>query len=379
MKIGIVCYPTFGGSGVVATELGKALADNGHQVHFITYSQPARLDFFSENLYYHEVAVSQYPLFDYPPYELVLASKLVDVVRFEKLDILHVHYAIPHASAAYMAKQILATFGIHIPVVTTLHGTDITLVGKDVTFKPVVTFSINKSDGVTAVSEHLRKATYDHFDITNEIEVIPNFIDLNRFSHKGKDHFKKAIAPNNEMIMVHTSNFRKVKRATDVIRIFKKVFETIPSKLLMVGDGPERVNCEQLCREFGICDNVRFLGKQDAVEEILSVADLFLMPSDTESFGLAALEAMACQVPVISSNAGGLPELNIQDVTGFMSNVGDVADMAKNAIYILEERERLAGFKSNALKRAKEFDLSLILPLYENYYRQVLEKSLSVL
>ena len=379
MKIGIVCYPTFGGSGVVATELGKALADNGHQVHFITYSQPARLDFFSENLYYHEVAVSQYPLFDYPPYELVLASKLVDVVRFEKLDILHVHYAIPHASAAYMAKQILATFGIHIPVVTTLHGTDITLVGKDVTFKPVVTFSINKSDGVTAVSEHLRKATFDYFDITNEIEVIPNFIDLNRFSHKGKDHFKKAIAPNNEMIMVHTSNFRKVKRATDVIRIFKKVFETIPSKLLMVGDGPERVNCEQLCREFGICDNVRFLGKQDAVEEILSVADLFLMPSDTESFGLAALEAMACQVPVISSNAGGLPELNIQGVTGFMSNVGDVADMAKNAIYILQDRERLAEFKSNALKRAKEFDLSIILPLYENYYKQILERSLSVL
>jgi N-acetyl-alpha-D-glucosaminyl L-malate synthase BshA len=242
MKIGIVCYPTFGGSGVVATELGKALANNGHQVHFITYSQPARLDFFSENLYYHEVSVSQYPLFDYPPYELVLASKLVDVVRFEGLDLLHVHYAIPHASAAFMAKQILATYGIHIPVVTTLHGTDITLVGRDVTFKPVVTFSINQSDGVTSVSEDLRKSTYEHFEITKDIKVIPNFIDLTRFSLKAKDHFKKAIAPNNERILVHTSNFRKVKRATDVIKIFKKVNEQIPSKLLMVGDGEDRVN-----------------------------------------------------------------------------------------------------------------------------------------
>lgn len=375
MKIGIVCYPTFGGSGVVATELGKALADNGHQVHFITYSQPARLDFFSENLFYHEVSVSQYPLFDYPPYELVLASKLVDVVRFEKLDLLHVHYAIPHASAAFMAKQILATYGINIPVVTTLHGTDITLVGKDVTFKPVVTFSINKSDGVTAVSEHLRKDTYDHFEITNDIKVIPNFIDLTRFSQKRKDHFKKAIAPNNELIMVHTSNFRKVKRAKDVVRVFQKVLETIPSKLLMVGDGPDRANCERLCRDLGICDNVRYLGKQEAVEEILSVADLFLMPSESESFGLAALEAMACQVPVISSNAGGLPELNVQGVTGFMSNVGDVEDMARNAVYILEDRDRLAEFKANALARAKEFDLSFILPIYEDYYRQVIEKN----
>ena len=376
MKIGIVCYPTFGGSGVVATELGKALANNGHQVHFITYSQPARLDFFSENLYYHEVSVSQYPLFDYPPYELVLASKLVDVVRFEKLELLHVHYAIPHASAAYMAKQILATYGIHIPVVTTLHGTDITLVGKDVTFKPVVTFSINQSDGVTSVSEDLRKSTYEHFDIQKDIRVIPNFIDLSRFSLKPKDHFKKAIAPNNEHILVHTSNFRKVKRATDVIRIFKKVNEVIPSKLLMVGDGEDRVKCETLCRDFKICENVRFLGKQDAVEEILSVADLFIMPSHSESFGLAALEAMACKVPVISSNTGGLPELNLHGVTGFLSNVGDVDDMAKNAIHILEDASRLAEFKENALKRAKEFDLANILPIYERFYKEVLDAAL---
>jgi len=376
MKIGIVCYPTFGGSGVVATELGKALANNGHQVHFITYSQPARLDFFSENLYYHEVSVSQYPLFDYPPYELVLASKLVDVVRFEGLDLLHVHYAIPHASAAFMAKQILATYGIHIPVVTTLHGTDITLVGKDVTFNPVVTFSINQSDGVTSVSEDLKRATYEHFDIQKDIKVIPNFIDLTRFSLKPKDHFKKAIAPNNERILVHTSNFRKVKRATDVIRIFKKVNEVIPSKLLMVGDGEDRVNCEQLCREFKICENVRFLGKQEAVEEILSVSDLFIMPSHSESFGLAALEAMACKVPVISSNTGGLPELNVQGITGFLSDVGDVEDMAKNAIYILGDGKRLAEFKENALKRAKEFDLSNILPIYESYYKEVLDAAL---
>jgi len=376
MKIGIVCYPTFGGSGVVATELGKALAGNGHQVHFITYSQPARLDFFSENLYYHEVSVSNYPLFDYPPYEVVLASKLVDVVRFEGLDLLHVHYAIPHASAAFMAKQILATYGIHIPVVTTLHGTDITLVGRDVTFNPVVTFSINQSDGVTSVSEDLKRATYEHFDVHKDIRVIPNFIDLNRFSLKKKDHFKKAIAPNDELILVHTSNFRQVKRSTDVVRIFQKVQESVPSKLLMVGDGEDRVNCEQLCRELKICDNVRFLGKQDAIEEILSVADLFLMPSQSESFGLAALEAMACKVPVISSNAGGLPELNVHGVTGFLSDAGNVDEMAKNAIYILGDAGRLASFKENALSRAKEFDLSKILPLYEDYYREVLNATL---
>lgn len=378
MKIGIVCYPTFGGSGVVATELGKALADEGHQVHFITYSQPARLDFFSANLFYHEVSVRDYPLFDYAPYESALASKLVDVVMFEKLDILHVHYAIPHASAAFMAKQILETYGIHIPFVTTLHGTDITLVGKDPTYKPVVTFSINKSDGVTTVSEDLKKDTNSHFPITTEIKVIPNFIDFNRFSLQPKGHFKKAIAPNNERILIHTSNFRKVKRTSDVIKMFKKVLEKIPSKLLMVGDGPDRANNEQLCRELGICDHVRFLGKQDAIEEILSVSDLFLMPSETESFGLAALEAMACKVPVISSNAGGLPELNVDGYCGYMSNVGDVDDMAAKAVLILEHDDVLNQFKENAFKRAQDFDLKKILPVYVDFYNEIIAKHAAV-
>jgi N-acetyl-alpha-D-glucosaminyl L-malate synthase BshA len=375
MKIGIVCYPTFGGSGVLATELGKALADNGHRVHFITYSQPARLDFFSANLFYHEVSVANYPLFDYAPYESALASKLVDVVRFEKLDILHVHYAIPHASAAFMAKQILATFGIHIPVVTTLHGTDITLVGKDLTYKPVVTFSINQSDGVTAVSHNLKEDTYKHFDIHKDIRVIPNFVDMNRFKLKAKDHFKKAIAPNNERIIVHTSNFRKVKRTQDVIYIFEKILKKVPAKLLMVGDGPERPYCEQLCRDLGVCEHVRFLGKQDAVEEILSIADLFMMPSESESFGLAALEAMACKVPVITSNAGGLPELNVDGVTGFMDAVGDVQEMAHHAIAILEDDQRLQSFKENAYTRAKELDLKLILPIYEEYYQEIIDQA----
>ncbi|MCD8742541.1 N-acetyl-alpha-D-glucosaminyl L-malate synthase BshA [Mucilaginibacter roseus] len=375
MKIGIVCYPTFGGSGVVATELGKALADRGHQVHFITYNQPVRLDLFSENLFYHEVSVSNYPLFEFQPYELALASRLVDVVRFEKLDILHVHYAIPHASAAFMAKQILATYGISIPVVTTLHGTDITLVGKDRTFKPVVTFSINKSDGVTSVSESLRKDTYDFFEIENEIKVIPNFIDLNRFSFKPKDHFRKAIAPNGEKILVHTSNFRKVKRTEDVVRIFAEVVKKVPAKLLMVGDGGERSGCEQLARDLGVADQTRFLGKQDAIEEILSVADLFLMPSQSESFGLAALEAMACKVPVISSNTGGLPELNVDGETGFLKDVGDVEGMAEASVYILEDEHRLQNFKENALARAKIFDLKNILPQYEDYYTEVVARS----
>ncbi|RZL29857.1 MAG: N-acetyl-alpha-D-glucosaminyl L-malate synthase BshA [Pedobacter sp.] len=375
MKIGIVCYPTFGGSGVVATELGKALANEGHQVHFITYSQPARLDFFSANLFYHEVSVRDYPLFDYAPYESALASKLVDVVRFEQLDILHVHYAIPHASAAFMAKQILATYGINIPFVTTLHGTDITLVGKDATYKPVVTFSINQSDGVTTVSEDLKQDTYKHFDIKKEIKVIHNFIDFTRFSLKPKDHFKKAIAPNNERILIHTSNFRKVKRTEDVIKMFQKVLQKIPSKLLMVGDGPERNSNEQLCRELGISEHVRFLGKQDAVEEILSVSDLFIMPSESESFGLAALEAMACKVPVITSNAGGLPELNIDDFCGYMCNVGDIDDMANKAVTILSNEDTLKYFKENALKRAQDFDLKKILPIYIDFYKEVLEKS----
>ncbi|OWK69998.1 N-acetyl-alpha-D-glucosaminyl L-malate synthase BshA [Pedobacter sp. AJM] len=375
MKIGIVCYPTFGGSGVVATELGKALANEGHQVHFITYSQPARLDFFSANLFYHEVSVRDYPLFDYAPYESALASKLVDVVRFEQLDVLHVHYAIPHASAAFMAKQILASYGIHIPVVTTLHGTDITLVGKDPTYKPVVTFSINQSDGVTTVSDDLREDTYNHFEIKKDIKVIPNFIDFTRFSLQAKDHFKKAIAPNNERILIHTSNFRKVKRTADVIRIFEKVQAVIPSKLLMVGDGPERAYDEQLCRNLNIGENVRFLGKQDAVEEILSVSDLFLMPSESESFGLAALEAMACKVPAITTNAGGLPELNVNGFCGYMSDVGDVDAMAANAIAILKDDDTLKQFKENAFKRAQDFDLKKILPSYVEFYREVIQHS----
>lgn len=375
MKIGIVCYPTFGGSGVVATELGKGLADRGHQVHFITYNQPVRLDFFSENLFYHEVSVSKYPLFDFPPYELALASRMVDVVRFEKLDVLHVHYAIPHASAAFMAKQILATYGIHIPVITTLHGTDITLVGNDRTYKPVVTFSINQSDGVTSVSEHLKQDTYRFFEITKDIKVITNFIDLKRFMHTPKEHFKKAIAPEGEKILVHTSNFRRVKRASDVVRIFAKVNEQIPSKLLMVGDGQDRPECEQLARDLGVSQNVRFLGKQDAIEEILSVSDLFLMPSQSESFGLAALEAMACRVPVISSNAGGLPELNVEGLTGYLRDVGDVDGMAEQAIYILQDQDRLNQFKENALVHARKFDLANILPEYENFYIQTIENS----
>jgi N-acetyl-alpha-D-glucosaminyl L-malate synthase BshA len=375
MKIGIVCYPTFGGSGVVATELGKALADHGHEVHFITYSQPARLDFFSENLFYHEVTVSKYPLFDYPPYELALASKLVDVVSYEQLDILHVHYAIPHASAAYMAKQILASNGIHIPVVTTLHGTDITLVGKDRTYKPVVTFSINQSDGVTAVSQDLKNDTCKFFEIKKDIKVIPNFIDLNRFQHKAQNHFKIAIAPHEEKIIVHTSNFRKVKRVPDVVKIFAKIVEKIPAKLLLAGDGPERSEVEQLVRELNLKDSVRFLGKLDAVEEILSVSDLFLLPSETESFGLAALEAMACKLPVISSNAGGIPELNIDGVTGFLNEVGDIDGMAANAIHILENQERLDAFKARALAHAKTFDIALIMPQYEAFYQEIIKSS----
>ncbi|WP_421873655.1 N-acetyl-alpha-D-glucosaminyl L-malate synthase BshA [Marinoscillum sp.] len=372
MKIGIVCYPTYGGSGVVATELGKALAKAGHQIHFITYSQPTRLDFFSENLYYHEVNVKSYPLFDYPPYELALASKMVDVVEHEKIDILHVHYAIPHASAAYMAKQILKTKGITIPVITTLHGTDITLVGKDATYEPVVTFSINQSDGVTAVSDDLKKDTKDHFDITQHIEVIPNFIDLERFKKQKKDHFKTAICPKGERLVVHTSNFRKVKRVQDVIEVFNRIRKVLPAKLLMVGDGPERYPMEELCRKLCNHDDVRFLGKLEAVEEVLSVADLFLMTSEKESFGLAALEAMACEVPVISSNAGGLPELNLDGTSGFVCDVGDVEDMANKAIHILDEAN-LAKFKQGALNRAKDFDVSNILPIYVKFYQQTME------
>jgi L-malate glycosyltransferase len=378
MNIGIVCYPTFGGSGVVATELGKALAQKGHKVHFITYSQPARLDFFNENLFYHEVIVPAYPLFQHSPYELALASKMVDIVQFEKLDVLHVHYAIPHASAAYMAKQILKTKGIHIPVITTLHGTDITLVGKDASFEPVVTFSINQSDGVTAVSEDLRKETYNHFRIEKEIVVIPNFINLERFQKQRKEHFKAAISPFGEKLLVHTSNFRSVKRVTDVIKIFNQVRKKMPSKLLMVGDGPDRPKAEKLCRELKVCQDVRFLGKLEAVEEVLSVADLFLMPSEKESFGLAALEAMACEVPVISTNAGGIPELNIHGETGFNSNIGDVDDMVKNALYVLDDAN-LPRFKANARARARDFETGKVVPLYEQFYQKVIDAQLAEL
>ena len=371
MNIGIVCYPTYGGSGVVATELGKALAKMGHNVHFITYSQPSRLDFVNANLYYHEVTINTYPLFDYPPYELALSGKIVDVVKYENLDLLHVHYAIPHASAAYMAREILETEGIYIPFITTLHGTDITLVGKDPSYEPVVTFSINKSDGITAVSESLKKDTLDHFNITKDIRVIPNFVDLSRFQKQKKDHFKKAICPNDEKLIVHTSNFRKVKRVEDVLMIFKNIRSKMPVKLLLGGDGPERMIIENMCRELDTCDDIRFLGKLEHIEEVLSVSDLFIMPSEKESFGLAALEAMACEVPVISSNAGGLPELNQNGVSGFMSNIGDIEDMTKNALIILND-DNLPRFKEGALKRAKVFSLENVLPLYEDYYHEIL-------
>jgi N-acetyl-alpha-D-glucosaminyl L-malate synthase BshA len=371
MNIGVVCYPTYGGSGVIATELGKALAKHGHHVHFITYQEPVRLDGFHENIFYHEVSALDYPLFQYQPYESALASKIVDVTRFEKLDILHVHYAIPHASSALMAKSILKEAGINLPFITTLHGTDITLVGKDPSYKPVVEHSLNHSNGITSVSQNLKEETYRYFAVNREIEVIPNFIDFSRFKKTNKDHFKKAIAPNGEKILIHVSNFRKVKRVEDVLRMFDIVMKKIPSKLFLVGDGPERVNMEFLCRSLGNCDHVRFLGKQDAIEDLLAVSDLFILPSETESFGLAALEAMAVEVPVISSNAGGIPEINVQGKTGFMSNVGDYEDMGRNAIFILESEERLKEFKKNAYAQAKKFDIHNILPLYESYYDKI--------
>ncbi|NNE29250.1 MAG: N-acetyl-alpha-D-glucosaminyl L-malate synthase BshA [Saprospiraceae bacterium] len=375
LKIGIVCYPTFGGSGVVATELGLGLAKKGHQIHFITYRQPARFNAFQENIYYHEVSGEDYPLFEYPPYDTTLASKMVDVVKYEELDILHVHYAIPHAAVAYMVKKILLTEGKYIPVVTTLHGTDITLVGTNKAFAPVVAFSINKSDGVTAVSQYLTDATYAQFNIEKEIRTIPNFIDFDRFKKADKDHFKKAVAPNGEKILVHVSNFRKVKRVDDVVKIFHKVQETIPSKLLLIGDGPDRQNVEELCRELDLGHEVRFLGKQEAVEELLAIADVFLLPSGSESFGLAALEAMACEVPVISSNIGGLPEVNIHGETGFLSDLGNVEEMATNCIKLLSNPPLHDKFRMNALHQARNFHIDKILPLYESYYREVIEAS----
>jgi L-malate glycosyltransferase len=371
MRVGIVCYPTFGGSGVLATELGKALANKGHEVHFISYNQPARLDFFSENVFYHEVNIAKYPLFEYAPYETALAGKMVDIVQSAHLDVLHVHYAIPHASAALLAKQILAQKGIHIPVVTTLHGTDITLVGREVTYEHVVSWSINQSDAVTAVSNKLKEETLQHFDINRPIDVIPNFIDFNRFNKKPREHFKQMIAPNGEKIIIHTSNFRKVKRVEDVVAIFSRIIKEIPAKLLLIGDGPERSHIVKVCREHNTCDWVTFLGKQEAIEEILSIGDLFVLPSESESFGLAALEAMACEVPVISTNTGGIPEVNVHGVTGFLSNVGDVDSMAQHAITLLKDPEMLKTFRKNALLQAHNFDLKTILLQYEAVYERV--------
>ena len=376
MKIGIVCYPTFGGSGVLATELGKALAQKGHQIHFITYQQPVRLSGFIPNIFYHEVQVPTYPLFDYPPYETALASTMVDVIKNHQLQLLHVHYAIPHASAAYMAKRILKQEGIHIPVITTLHGTDITLVGRDKMYAPVVAFSINQSDAITAVSQNLRDETYKTFTIEKPIEVIHNFVDVIRFSRKPIDAFKKLIAPNGERILLHASNFRKIKRVEDVVKIFYNVSKQIPSKLLFVGDGPERATAEDLSRQLDICEDVRFVGKQDQMEDILAIADLFILTSEYESFGLAALEAMAAGVPVISTNAGGLGEIMVQGVTGYMANVGDIEALSNFAIDILQFDELLTQFKQNAVKHAALFDIKTIVPKYEKLYDEVLNKEL---
>jgi len=371
LKIGIVCYPTYGGSGVVATELGIALADKGHEVHFISYDQPFRLDLYSENIYFHQVNVPDYPLFEYAPYELNLTSKLVDVALHEKLNILHVHYAIPHASAAVNAKQILATYGIHIPIVTTLHGTDITLLGKDKSFKPVIEYAINQSDAVTAVSQNLKDETLLNFKIKDEIKVIPNFIDMSLYNQDCNQILRDKFAKKEEPILVHISNFRKVKRVKDVVKIFEKVNKKVTSKLLMIGDGPERLKAEQLCRKLGIAKQVRFLGKLKVIEKFLCIADVFVLPSETESFGLVALEAMASKVAVISTNSGGLPEVNIDGKTGYLSDVGDVNKMANDTIELLKNTEKLNAFKNNALAHAKTFDLPNILPQYEAVYQEL--------
>ena len=374
MNIAIVCYPTFGGSGVLATELGKALAEKGHQVHFITYQQPVRLSGFHANLFYHEVRVPTYPLFDFPPYETALASAMVDVVINHDIHLLHVHYAIPHAAAAYMAKQILAKKGISLPVITTLHGTDITLIGKDKTYSPVVTFSMEESDALTAVSENLKEETYKNFDISKPIEVIYNFVDIANFNKKPVDAFKKMVAPNGEKIIMHASNFRKLKRVRDVVDVFIRIANQMPAKLLLIGDGPERPELEAYTRSLSLCNDIKFLGKQEQIEDILPIADLFLLPSEYESFGLSALEAMAAEVPVISTNAGGLPEININGFSGFMSNVGDVEDMSKNAISILSDPLIHQQFKTNAFTQAKRFGINTIVPQYEALYERVLRK-----
>lgn len=371
MKIGIVCYPTYGGSGVVATELGMALAAKGHQVHFITYSQPVRLGDFNSNIFFHEVVVSEYPLFQYEPYEVTLTSKMVDVAEHEQLDLLHVHYAIPHASAAYLAKQILKEKGINIPIVTTLHGTDITLVGKDPSFEPVISFSIQHSDAVTAVSESLKQDTYTHFKTKKDIAVIPNFICLDKYKPT-KGCARSAFAKESEKIVMHVSNFRKVKRVEDVVRVFRKLRSKINAKLVLVGDGPERMNVERLCRELEVHNDTRFLGKVKDVEELLGFADVFLLPSESESFGLAALEAMAASIPVVSTNTGGLPEVNVQGKTGFLTNVGDVDGMAEFTLEILTNDELCAEMRINARKRAEEFSLENILPMYMKVYEEVI-------
>jgi L-malate glycosyltransferase len=376
MKIAIVCYPTFGGSGVVATELGLELARRGHEIHFITYRQPVRLALLNPNVHYHEVNVPEYPLFHYQPYELALSSKLVDMVKLYKIDVLHVHYAIPHAYAGYMAKQMLQDEGIKIPMVTTLHGTDITLVGNHPFYKPAVTFSINKSDVVTSVSQSLKDDTLRLFDITKEIVVIPNFIELDNKIIENI-HCKRSVMANpEERIVTHISNFRKVKNIPDVVKVFYKIQQKIPAKLMMVGDGPEKEEAEKLCQDLGISDRVIFFGNSHEINQILSYSDLFLLPSETESFGLAALEAMACSVPVISSNSGGLPEVNIHGVSGYLSNVGEVDDMAKNALEILKNETVLNQFKENALKTAKEFSIEKIVPLYEGLYIKAIQESI---
>lgn len=374
MKIAIVCYPTFGGSGVVATELGLELAHKGHEIHFITYKQPVRLALLNPNVHYHEVNVPEYPLFHYQPYELALSSKLVDMVKLYGIELLHVHYAIPHAYAGYMAKQMLKDQGISIPMVTTLHGTDITLVGNHPNYKSAVSFSINKSDVVTSVSESLKKATHELFDIKKDIVVIPNFIELNKVNTARSVTCERSVmAHPDERIVTHISNFRKVKRIDDVVAIFNKIQHTIPAKLMMVGDGPEREKAEKLCEKLGISDKVIFFGNSNEIDKILSYSDLFLLPSETESFGLAALEAMACGVPVISSNSGGLPEVNEEGFSGYLSNVGDTDAMAANAIKILQNKDTLHTFKENALKSAQKFDIQNILPLYEEVYQKAIQ------
>jgi len=370
MKIAIVCYPTFGGSGVVATELGIALAGRGHEVHFVTYRQPVRLGLLNNNIYFHEVHVPEYPLFHYQPYELALSSKLVDTIKLYDIDLLHVHYAIPHAYAGYMAKKMLEEENIYIPMITTLHGTDITLVGKHPFYKPAVTFSINQSDVVTSVSENLRQRTLEFFDIKKEIEVVPNFIDKKKYSTSFTDCQRSLMANDDEKIVTHISNFRKVKRIPDVIQVFYRIQREIPAKLVMVGEGPEKEGAERLCDALGISERVIFLGNSNEIDRILCFSDLFLLPSESESFGLAALEAMINRVPVISSNAGGIPEVNLEGVTGFLSDVGDVEGMAENALKILGDDKNLEKFKENAVKSAGRFDILKVLPLYENLYEK---------